>query len=76
MKVLVVYQIAENGTDLRIRMVNLSTGRVSRVVTLEGKAHTCAGNPYGVYGSLCEAFAGRGRYTLTINVARLTSGDL
>jgi hypothetical protein len=55
------------------------TGRASKVFRLEDEMATYTrgeGNPYALYGRHAEAFTGVSKYSLTITVARNTSGDL
>ena len=78
MNVLVIHAIDENERDLHIVMVARTSGHTmaSPVVTLEGAADSCNGNPYLVYGDAIEEFTGLDKFETSISVFGCTSGNL
>ncbi len=78
MQVLIMYSIDENERDLHIVMAVQDGGIVitSSVVTLEGDADFCNGNPYSVYGDAIEEFTGISKFNTNISVFGCTSGNL
>lgn len=85
MRVLVVREYVSedvrDGTvdgDIRFIMIARTDtmNMVSPVVTLVKEGWRCNGNPYGIYGDACAKFAGIDKFSLSIDVAECTSGDL
>ncbi len=84
MRVLVVHEhvpeesMCPGKGDLRFIMVAKTDtmSMVSPVVTYEGQAAYCNGNPYLVYGAACAEFTGLDKFDLNIDVAGIHSGNL
>ena len=79
MQVLVVRQIAENGSDIEFLMVGQVEGSLSMISpirTLEGKAPFASGNPYSLFGDAVAEFTGIDKFDCSIRVAECVSGRL
>lgn len=73
MNVLIVADCNDDGWGVvliaRTETVNMISGRI-RIVG------TPFGNPYIIFGAICEDFTGRSKFDIHITVAKCTSGDL
>ena len=75
-QVIVVVQPLEDDLKFRIIVSEWIGHACSPVITMENASDVWNGNPFGVYGDAIADYIGQSKYSVSISVARYSSGEI